>query len=367
MATSTCRALTKIGLNLFIVIGCARMAHGQSGGSLPTCSGWSNCNPGRSVCTGANRRSYEGPTVVSDFADGVSSDGRGPYVKGTDGVQWSIVVGNAGLSLRADEDSIKKPRTFTVNLNNPVPGGGGIPLGIFTSGNDDHLYAAWKRVGNAIPSLHDLPVGDTVPAAQMNVSVHIDGRFHILQMGPLPLGNCHTDANRVNGAGTSSGTIYRESQTKWVIDLPAGSVGRLFDLHNTTEYAVDKGLYYLRLHYEIGEEAERVSHIAPRQQTQTTSAFEGTWREHEVLVTRRDGSVITVRPEASLYVVSRTHYSMMATFGVPPRPLFKTLNPTDSEKVVAYNTFWGHTGKYEIVRWRPRLLQNRRSPGAPGT
>jgi hypothetical protein len=39
----------------------------------------------------------------------------------------------------------------------------------------------------------------------------------------------------------------------WVMDLPAGSVGRLFDLSSTTQYAVDKGLYYLRLHYEIGK------------------------------------------------------------------------------------------------------------------
>jgi hypothetical protein len=43
-----------------------------------------------------------------------------------------------------------------------------------------------------------------------------------------------------------------QAQRKWVIDLPAGSVGRLFDLYNTTQYAVDKGLYYTQLHYEIG-------------------------------------------------------------------------------------------------------------------
>lgn len=77
--------------------------------------------------------------------------------------------------------------------------------------------------------------------------------------------------------------------------------------------------------------------------------FEGVWQEHETLVTRRDGSVFPVHPEASLYVVTRTHYAMMATFGVPPRPLFLTLNPTDSEKVLGYDTFWGHSGQYELV------------------
>jgi hypothetical protein len=54
----------------------------------------------------------------------------------------------------------------------------------------------------------------------------------------------------VFGTGTSSGTIYRASATKWVIDLP-GSVG-VSSISNTDEYAVDKGLYDTQLHYEIG-------------------------------------------------------------------------------------------------------------------
>jgi hypothetical protein len=79
------------------------------------------------------------------------------------------------------------------------------------------------------------------------------------------------------------------------------------------------------------------------------SAFEGVWREDRILVTRRDGSLITVRPEASIYVVTGAYYSMMATFGVRPRPVFKSLVPTDSEKIVAFDTFWGHSGRYELA------------------
>jgi hypothetical protein len=51
---------------------------------------------------------------------------------------------------------------------------------------------------------------------------------------------------------TVSAPIKRASATKWVIDLPAGSVGRLFDLYNTDQFAVDKGLYYTQLHLEMG-------------------------------------------------------------------------------------------------------------------
>ncbi len=89
-------------------------------------------------------------------------------------------------------------------------------------------------------------------ADQIDVTFHVNGRFHVLQMGPQAYGHCHAAPTAVTGNATSSGTIYRASATKWVIDLPAGSVGRLFDLYNTDQYAVDKGLYYTQLHFEIG-------------------------------------------------------------------------------------------------------------------
>lgn len=86
----------------------------------------------------------------------------------------------------------------------------------------------------------------------MNVTLHLDGRFHILQMGPQAYGHCHSAPTAVFGTGTTAGTIYRASMTKWAVDLPQGSIGRLFDLYNTDQYAVDKGLYYTQVHYEIG-------------------------------------------------------------------------------------------------------------------
>jgi len=161
------------------------------------------------------------------------------------------VYGFSGLAIRYDPDSIKRPRAITVNLNKPVPGGGGIPLGIITTGNDIMLYTAWGIEGEVNHNLLDLPVGQTVTAAQMNVGLHINGQFHVLQMGPQPLGVCYSSLTRVNGIGTSSATISRPSRGTWVIDLPTGSIGRLFDLSHTTQYAEDKGLYHIRLRYQI--------------------------------------------------------------------------------------------------------------------
>jgi len=226
--------------------------HAAGGAKLPTCSGASDCVAGPVVCTGEDNTALIAPTVLSDLSAGVSSDGRGPYVQGTDGVRYSIVIFVAGLTLDRPNKGIKNPRKYVVNLNNPVPGGGGSALGIVTDGNDVNIETQWYRSGNARVSLHNMLIGQTVTANQIDVSFHVNGRFHVLQMGPQAYGHCHGITTLVNGAGTSSGKIYRASATKWVVDLPPGSVGRLFDLYNTTQYAVDKGLYYTQLHYEIG-------------------------------------------------------------------------------------------------------------------
>jgi hypothetical protein len=144
------------------------------------------------------------------------------------------------------------PRTFSLNLGDPVAGGGGQPLGVVTVRGDNLLYASWQRVGNLLRSLVSIPLGETVQADQLNVSFHLDGRFHVLQFGPRPLGSCHEGGGtRVHGGGTTAGTIHRASATRWVVDLPPGSVGRLFDASHTVRHAVDKGLYRISLHYEI--------------------------------------------------------------------------------------------------------------------
>jgi hypothetical protein len=227
------------------------LAHGARGGGLPICSGASDCAAGALVCTGEDDTATVGPTVMADYSSGVSSDGRGPYVEGTDGVRYSVVLYVAALHLDHNK-SVKKPRAYTVNLNNPVPGGGGVPLGIITDGLDTHIETQWYTVGNTRQNMHNIAIGQTVTADQIDVGFHINGRFHILQMGPQAYGHCHATPTQVTGAGTTAGTIYRASATKWVIDLPVGSAGRLFDLYNTTQYAVDKGLYYTQLHLEIG-------------------------------------------------------------------------------------------------------------------
>jgi len=229
------------------------MDRGGGGGSkLPTCSGATDCAAGPLVCTGEDNTATTAPAILSNYPNGVSNDGRGPYIQGSDGASITIIWA-AFLSLDKASKSVKNPRTYSVNLNSPVPGGGGVALGTITDATGDiDLETQWIRVGNTRRNLHDILIGQTVTASQMNVTFHINGHYHLLQMGPQPYGHCHSAPTAVFGTGTSTGTIYRASATKWIIDLPPGSVGRLFDLYNTDQYAVDKGLYYTQVHYEIG-------------------------------------------------------------------------------------------------------------------
>jgi len=207
-------------------------------------------------------RDFDGTAVVSDRPDGVSSDGRGPYVKGKGGVIDSRAGGEGVLTIYAPTATTAEFRTFRVNLSRPVPGGGGIPLGIVTSSvNGSGFVTQRGMVGDTVQNLTDVAVGQTVPAAQINVDLRIEGRFHVLQMGPQAHGHCMTDKNRVHGNGSSSGTITRTGPTKWAIDLPPGSIGRLFDVEDGHTRAVDKGLYYVQLHYEIIDAVPHLSNL----------------------------------------------------------------------------------------------------------
>ena len=203
-----------------------------------------------------------GPTIVSDRPNGVSSDGRGPYGLKGDGAVVEVRRA-VGMSIWGP------PRQLIVNLNRPVPGGGARRLGIITDRNvsgahgELGVHAQWKTLRDTSRTPLAIPVGATVAAAQMNVFFHINDRFHVLQMGPQPYGHCY-GLTRVQGTGTSQGTISRPAPTKWVMDLPPGSVGRLFDVSKGRNAAVDLGTYYVEMHYEIVDAVPPVASVLQR-------------------------------------------------------------------------------------------------------
>ena len=75
--------------------------------------------------------------------------------------------------------------------------------------------------------------------------------------------------------------------------------------------------------------------------------LEGVWREIEIMTTERGQSI--QNPQPSLYIFTPTHYSMMGTIGEHPRALYKSLDPTNEEKIAAFDSFWGNSGTYEVT------------------
>jgi len=56
--------------------------------------------------------------------------------------------------------------------------------------------------------------------------------------------------------------------------------------------------------------------VSFRDNAARSDAFEGAWRQIQVQVTLRNGKVILIHPEASLFVATKTHYSRRN--GFPP-------------------------------------------------
>jgi hypothetical protein len=185
----------------------------------------------------------------------VTSDGSGPYTFGTSNIQ-TVSAGRAGVMVLGGDPAVgTRRRAIRVNLNHPVSDGGGKALGVVEDSTHLEVAAQWKAepYGDRRRAhvLADIPVGATVEAAQLDVQFHIDGVVHALQVGPQPIGHCFTDAPAISGEGTSRATISHPDEKTWIVDLPPGSIGRLYDVHLSYPHAVDKGLYRVALRFVI--------------------------------------------------------------------------------------------------------------------
>jgi TonB family protein len=221
---------------------------------LPTCTGNSDCVTGTYLCTLSNPNLVNGSVTLLD-TDTIYSDGLGPYVNATYNVQKVEAGGGAELWFNSSIKGNKVVRSVHFNLNNPVPGDIGVPLGIVTDDQNFAVAAKWYVDSNYVKhSLLDIPVGQTVYSDTISPAFHLNGRYYTFQAGPARTGICYSNSTTtIYGDGTTQGTIYRATATKWVVDLPPGSIARLFDVTNTYQYAVNKGLYYISLHYTIGQ------------------------------------------------------------------------------------------------------------------
>lgn len=209
------------------------------------------CDSGYPRCVdskGGMRRSTE--LVFIDSGRSVRSDGLGPYRPGSGGVLIVFDGPRLGLLAYAAEGNLQ--RSITIDLDHPVPAGVGVRLGAHVERQFFETEAQWRTgADQAMRSLLDLPVGTTIAADQIEVNFMLGDAIHVLQIGPQSAGHCYSDPTAIHGAGTSRGTIRREAENRWAVDVPPGSVGRLFDRGLGDPNAVDRGLYYVSLHYVV--------------------------------------------------------------------------------------------------------------------
>ena len=76
--------------------------------------------------------------------------------------------------------------------------------------------------------------------------------------------------------------------------------------------------------------------------------IEGVWKVTEIVVTGAGASHVA-SPQPGLFIFTRGHYSMMSVPGNQPRALFKGEEPTNEEKIPAFDSFVANTGTYEVT------------------
>lgn len=238
------------------------------------CIGGGDCNSGENLCRTTASPRIGGKAALIDSASSVRSDGRGMYVNAVANATVELGVSAALIFTALHDANIDSIRAFRVDLSKPVPGGGGVPLGVLrvperTSDNRASpavndltgtrstyasIFAQWYAEPNEnIHGVSDIPIGTTVNAEQLDVNLTIDGAAHVLQMGPQPMWHCYSDRPAIHGAGTTRAAISHPTAAQWIIDLPRGSIGRLWDVHLLPANAVDKGLYFVSLRLVIDQ------------------------------------------------------------------------------------------------------------------
>jgi hypothetical protein len=211
-----------------------------------------NCGSGATLCYDPTPPLGGLTFILSDAPYSVRSDGLGPYIWGTTNVIVAA-AGRAGVMvLGPPPNTGTTPRSIQIDLSHPVPGDISVALGVIVDRGNLEVAVQWHAdPDHRQHSMLDIPVGTKVFAEQTDIQLHIGGVHHSLQMGPQPQGHCYADGTAIHGDGTTRSTIFREDATTWVVDLPAGSIGRLFDDHLSFPNAVNKGLYYVSLHFVL--------------------------------------------------------------------------------------------------------------------
>ncbi len=89
--------------------------------------------------------------------------------------------------------------------------------------------------------------------------------------------------------------------------------------------------------------------------------IEGVWKVVEIVVTGA-GASNSPNPQPSLQILTQGHYSQIGVIGDKPRTLYKAEEPTNAEKMAAFDSFFANAGTYEVsgstLTIRPTIARN---------
>ena len=166
--------------------------------------------------------------VVIESAGSLRSDGEGPYRHGSDcvfaGTAVNATFHNTGMipnGSRLPWDSACKSvsrRTVILDLSRPFEADTK-PLGTLRA-TIFKIRTYYRVDGNTVYGLRDMPVGSTVKSPWTQVSVD---NMNLL-FAPNWQNVCGFSAD---AKGSTEATLSRETETDWLLELPAGSIGRL--------------------------------------------------------------------------------------------------------------------------------------------
>ena len=206
--------------------------------------------------------------VVVGSTGNLRNDGKGTYYTGKDYVaawinpsRWPEMSFNICMNWPFARfpgvDSLTAPaptgtrenRTLLHSMTDPVPEGGGKPIGVFSGPGGGNDVALPKPLTSTVTSLTDMAVGTSLSpqSAEVRFCNSDCSEVYDLIFGKKSV----FGYPNVNGAGTTLPIIYRISETTWTISFPPRTVGRLwnrtpgeFRKVPTTENETDLGLYY---------------------------------------------------------------------------------------------------------------------------
>lgn len=205
--------------------------------------------------------------VVVSSTGNLRNDGKGAYYTGTDhmaawlnSARWpgpwrdmsfDICMGWP-FARYPGGDSATAPaptgtpfnRTLMHHMTDPVPQGGGKPLGVFSGPGGANDVAVSKPLTSTVTSFTDMTIGSSVSPQAANVRFcdsRTERTCYLLIFGDKNL----FGGSEQNGVGTTRPIVSRTSETAWTISFPPRTIGRLWSkVWEPKEIVTDLGLYY---------------------------------------------------------------------------------------------------------------------------